>query len=95
MIKKTRRRTGKGHAAAHAASVDGTADVVSHDPDSELVDDTTETKTSTSTSKATKTQTSTSASTKSQKDHPEDQLEPWVDHITRAMQKADDLSAAS
>ena len=28
-------------------------------------------------------------------DNPEDELEPWVDHITRASRKADDLLAAS
>ena len=42
MITQTNRKTGTGHAAAHAASVDDTADVELHDPDSEPVDHTTE-----------------------------------------------------
>ena len=39
---KEREKKGKDPAAARAASVDGTADFQPHDPDSELVDDTTE-----------------------------------------------------
>ena len=42
MIMQTNRKTGEGHAVAHAASVDDTANFEPHDPDSELVDDTTE-----------------------------------------------------
>ena len=41
-IMQTKRKTGEGHAAAHAASVDDTADVELRDPDSEPVDHTTE-----------------------------------------------------
>ena len=42
IITQTKRGTGKGHAASLAASVEDTADVKLHDPDSEPVDDTTE-----------------------------------------------------
>ena len=42
IIQTNRKNTGTGHAAAHSASVDDTADVELHDPDSEPVDHTTE-----------------------------------------------------
>ena len=42
MIIQTKRKTGEAHTAAHAASVDVTADVEPHDLDSEQGDDTTE-----------------------------------------------------
>ena len=42
MIIETKRTTGKGHAAVHAASVDDTAHVEPDDPDSELEVHTTE-----------------------------------------------------
>ena len=68
MIIQTKSNTGECHAAPHAVSVDDTAGVEHHNPESEPEDDRTEhnqQKTSTSTKKAAATQTTTPLSTKS------------------------------
>ena len=50
--------------------------------------------TSTSKKKAASTQTATPSFDEVPNDESEDELEPWVDNITRAMRKADDLLVA-
>ena len=74
-----------------AASVDDTADVELHDPDSEAADDTTEhlNEYEESSHNAESNHCFDSISN----DNPED--EQWVDYITRATRRADDLLAAS
>ena len=85
------------NATTIAANVDDNADVEDHDPDSELVDDTTEhtTKTSNEHQESSYDADNTPSFDNISGDNPEDELEPLVDGITRATHKADDLSAAS
>ena len=84
--------TGKGHAVARAASVDVTADIQPHDPDSEPEDDTTEHNHPdlNEHEESSLDADSNPCFDEISEDKPEDELEPWVDHITRASHKADD-----
>ena len=82
-------KTGECHAAAHAASVDDTADGQLHDPDSQrrITRLNPTAKTSSSRKKADTTQTAIHPSAKFLPNSPEDELEPWVDHFVRASTK--------
>ena len=83
------RETRKGHASAHADSVDDTADVEPHGPHSEPVGDTTEHNNedldehdeSSHDADSNRSSDDTSA------DNPEDELQSRVDYMTMAMQK--------
>ena len=97
IIQTKRHKQSKSCAAAHAASVDVTADVEPHDPDSEQGDDTSEHNNQDLNEHAESSHDADSNRCLDEisEDSPEDELEPWVDYITRATHKADDLSAAS
>ena len=81
------RKTGKGHAAAHVASVDDTADVETHDPDSEPENDTTEHNHQDLNEHQ---ESSHHSCDEISNDNPEDELEPWFDYIVRATHNVDD-----
>ena len=96
MIIQTNRKTGTGHAAAHAASVDDTADVEPCDPDSELVDTTEHINQDLNKhEESSHDADSDPCFDDISEDNAEDELEPWVDYITRATHKADNLLTAS
>ena len=93
MIIQTKRRICKSGAAAHAASVDATADVELLDPDSEQGHDTTE-----HNNQGVYQHEESSHDSDSNPcldEIPKDELEPWVDSRTRAKCKVDGLSAAN
>ena len=96
MIIQTKRKTGEGRAAVRAASVDDTADVEPHDPDSEPVEDTTEHNNQDLNEHAESSHDADSNPCFDEitEDNPEDELEPWVDYITRATHKADDADSS-
>ena len=87
----------KGHAAAHAASVDDTADHQLHDPDNEPEDDTTEHSHQDLNEHPERSHDAESNRLFDEisNDNPEDELVPCVDHKARAMRQADDSFAAS
>ena len=89
--------TGKGHAAAGAASVDVTPYVKPRDPDSEHGDDTTEHNNQdfNEHEESSHDAESNLCFGEISDDEPDDKLEAWVDHIARVTHKADDLLAAS
>ena len=97
MIKQTERKTGKCHPAAHAASVDDTADGEPHHSDSEAVEDTIEHNQQDlhEHEESSHDADSNTCFDEISEDDPEDELEPWVGYITRAMHEADVLSAPS
>ena len=97
MIIQTKRQAGKSCAAARAASVDVTADVGPTTPTVHWGTTrlSTTTKTSTSTKKSSHNADSNPCFDEIPEDNPEDELEPWVDCLTRASRKADDLIAAN
>ena len=91
------RETGQSCAAAQAASVDDTADVDPHDPDSEQEDDTTahHNQDLNEHEESSHHADSNLCFDQISEDNPEDELEPWVDYTTGATHKADDLLAAN
>ena len=97
MIIQTKRQTGKGHAATHAASVDDTVDVEAHDPDNQPVDDKTEHNYQdlNEHEESSHDADSNPCFDGITEDNPEDKIEPWVDYITRATHKVKDLLVAS
>ena len=97
MIKQTKRKTGKCHPAAHAASVDDTADGELHHSDSEAVEDTIghNQQDLHEHEESSHDADSNTCFDEISEDDPEDELEPWVGYITRAMHEADVLSAPS
>ena len=97
MIMQTTRKTGNCPAAAHAASVDDTADGEPHDPDSEPQVDTTEPNPQCRNEHEESSHDSDSNPSFDEvpNDEPEDELAPWVDYMVPATHKADDLLAAS
>ena len=93
MIIETKRTEGKCPAAAHAPSVDDTADSEPHDPDSEPENDTTEPNHQGFNQHG---ESSNDAETnpsfdEGPNDDPEDELGPWVNYIVRATHKPHDL----
>ena len=96
---QTERQASTSCAAAQAASVsvDVTAGVEPHVPDSEQVDDTTEHNNQdlNEHEESSHDADSNPRFDEISEDNAEDELEPWVDYITRATHKADELLAAS
>ena len=91
MIIQIKRQAGKSCAAAQAASasVDVTADAEPQDPYSEHGDDQDPNEHEESSHDG----DSNPSLDEIPEDNPEDELEPWVDHIKRATRSADDLLA--
>ena len=88
MIIQTERKTGTGHAVAHAASVD--TGVEPHDPDSEPLDDTTEHNNQDldEHEESSHDADSNPCFDESSEDNPADEQEPWVNCITGASRKS-------
>ena len=91
---KRERKSGKTPAAGLAVSVDSTADVETHDPDSEPVDDMTDNQDLHKHEESSHDADSTPCFDEISEDNPEDELDLWVDYITRATCTANDLLAA-
>ena len=87
---QTKRQTGRGHRGARAASVDVTADVEPHDPDSEPVDETTEhiNKDLNEHEENSYDVDSNLCYDEISEENAEGELEPWPDYITRARHKS-------
>ena len=97
IVIQTKRQTGKCAAAAHAAGVEDTADVETHDPDSEQGDDTTQHNNQDLNEHEGSSHDADSDPCIDEipEDNPDDDLEPWVDYMLTATRKADAMLAAS